>query len=74
MGTYNYVSENGKITSRTTSYNWLSLCHKEDIMDGWNMMEELNSFDGSRNGFGWSVCRKCGKQADFYKNWPENRG
>ena len=63
MTTYSYVSENGTVTSRTTSYSWRSLCHEEDIMDGWNMMEEVG-------GFGWSVCRLCGEASSFIKKWP----
>ena len=63
MTTYSYVSENGRVYKYTTYYNWRSLCHKEDVMDGWNMLEEVG-------GFGWSMCRQCGKPSSFYKEWP----
>ena len=64
MPTYNYVSEQGKISSFTTSYSWKSLCHNEDMMDGWNMFIEIG-------GFGWSVCRLCGKEVSFIKKWEK---
>ena len=64
MHTYNYVSEQGTIFPITANFNWASLCHSEDVMDGWNMFMELG-------GFGWSVCRLCGRQAYFTKRWPK---
>ena len=62
MNTYNYVSENGTITSLEANFTWRSLCHNEDVMDGWNMFLDIG-------GFGWSVCRLCGKQSYFAKKW-----
>ena len=64
MPTYNYVLEHGAIVSRTEIFKWQSLCHNENIMDECNMLVEIG-------GFGWSICRLCGKEASFIKRWPK---
>jgi len=64
MKTYQYITEGGTITSAIGDFEWRSLCHNEDVMDNWNMFNELN-------GFGWSVCRRCGKEVSFSKRWTK---
>ena len=63
LKTYSYISGNGTITTRTTAHSWRSECHQEDVMDGWNIFEE-------EGGWGWSMCRRCGKWGGFYAHFP----
>ena len=63
MNTYKYVTGNGEVTSSTGVFEWRSLCHNEGLMDACNMFIETG-------GFGWNICRRCGRQAHFIKRWP----
>lgn len=64
MNTYKYVSGNGTVTYIKGKFEWRSLCHDEEVMDNWHMFNDTG-------GFGWSVCRRCGRQAHFTKRWPK---
>ena len=64
MNTYNYITGNGFTYTTTDTFMWQSLCHNEEVMDNHSMMKEPE-------GFGWGVCRRCGKPSHFIKRWPK---